>query len=120
MARKLALTKRAQYLAVYERGRFWGNKLVGIKALPNSFELSRCGFSVTKGLGNAVTRNRVKRLLKEAVRLTPLNAGWDIVFMARPDAAVADYHQLKESIDKLLARAHLLEDKDEMVGTGAN
>jgi len=120
MTQKWALTKRAQYLAVYKSGKAWADNLIEIKALPNEFEFSRCGFSATKGLGKAVVRNRMKRLLKEIVRLTPIKAGWDIVFIVRRSAVPADYHQLKESIDRLLARAHLLRDKDEMVGTGVN
>jgi ribonuclease P protein component len=120
MTRKWALTKRAQYLAVYKSGNAWGDNLIQIKALPNGLELSRYGFSVTKSLGNAVVRNRVRRLLKEIMRLTPVRTGWDIVFIARPSAAVADYRQLKESVHKLLARADLLRDNNEMVGTGVN
>ena len=117
MVRKWALTKRAQYLEVYEFGRSWRDSLVVIKAFPNELEVSRCGFSVTKSVGKAVVRNRVKRLLKEIVRLTPIETGWDIVFIARPNAAIAEYHQIKESVDRLLARAHLSRDRDEMVST---
>lgn len=107
-------------MTVYESGKAWGDSLIRTKALPNGLELSRHGFSVTKSLGNAVVRNRVRRLLKEIVRLTPVKTGWDIVFSARPSAAAADYHQLKESVHNLLARADLLRDNNEMVSTGVN
>lgn len=120
MTRKWALTKRAQYLVVYKSGKAWRDNLIRTKALPNGLELSRYGFSVTKNLGKAVVRNRVRRLLKEIVRLTPVKTGWDIVFIAHPSAAAADYHQLKESVHKLLARADLLRDNNERVGTGVN
>ena len=120
MTRKWALTKRAQYLAVYESGKGWGNQILQVRALPNGLGLQRCGFSVTKRVGNAVVRNRVRRLLKEIVRLTPLKVGWDIVFVARSRAATANYHELNRSVDKLLAQAHLLRDKDERVGTRVN
>lgn len=120
MTKKWALTKRAQYLTVYKSGKAWTDNLIQIKALPNGLELSRYGFSVTKSLGKAVVRNRVRRLLREVARLTPVKTGWDIVFIARPSAVAADYHQLKRSVDRLLAQAHLLIEKDEMVGTGVN
>jgi ribonuclease P protein component len=80
-----------------------------MKAMPNGSNLSRYGFSVTKKVGKAVQRNRLKRLLREIMRLQSLKPGWDIVFMARSVAVNADYHQLKRTITKLLARAQLLE-----------
>jgi len=120
MAQKRALTKRAQYLAVYKSGIAWADNLIVVKALPNELEFSRYGFSVTKELGNAVVRNRVRRLLKEIVRLMPIETGWDIVFIARSRAVTADYHQLGNSVNRMLERAHLLRDEYEMVSTGAN
>lgn len=91
-----------------------------MKALPNGLEISRYGFSVTKSLGKAVVRNRVRRLLREVARVRPLKAGWDIVFIPRPGVATANYYQLSESVDKLLSKARLLRDKDEKVGSGVN
>ena len=102
------LTKRRQYALVYRDGRSWVNSLVVMKALPNGFTLSRYGFSISRQVGKAVTRNRVKRRLREILRLTPLEPGWDIVFIARPVAAAADYASLKESVRGLLSRAGLL------------
>jgi ribonuclease P protein component len=80
-----------------------------MKAMPNGSTLSRYGFSVTKKVGKAVQRNRLKRLLREIMRLQSLKPGWDIVFMARPVAVDADYHQLERVVSELLARAQLLE-----------
>ena len=120
MAEKWALTKRAQYLAVYKSGRAWGDGLVVIKGLPNNLEYSRFGFSVTKEVGKAVIRNRVKRLLKEIVRKLPIESGWDVVFIARPGTADVDYHRLHSSVKGLLVRARLLRDDNEVFSIGAN
>ncbi len=108
MGRQQRLTKETQFKAVYSKGRSWANDLVVLRAVPNELESTRCGFSVSKRLGNAVARNRVRRLLREGVRLTPKKDSWDIVFIARQAAAEADYHTLKRAIEELLSRARLL------------
>ena len=95
------------------------DNLVVVKVLPNELEFSRYGFSVAKEVGKSVVRNRVRRLLREIARITIVKPGWDIVFIARPGAASADYHQLKKSIEKLLLRANLI-NKDETVCAGVN
>ncbi len=102
------ITRPKEYALVYARGNTWVSDLVVVRALPNGLPLSRCGFSVSKRVGKAVVRNRVKRRLREILRRTPLKTGWDIVFIARPAAAAADYASLRKAAEVLLTRAHLL------------
>ncbi|MFA5078548.1 MAG: ribonuclease P protein component [Dehalococcoidia bacterium] len=107
MAKRLALTRRAQYLAVYKSGKAAADKLLVIKALPNHLDVLRAGFSVTKDIGKATVRNRVRRLLKENVRLISIKPGWDIVLIARRPVAGVDYHEVNRSVTRLLNRLGL-------------
>lgn len=108
MKGEVHLKKPQQYAYVYNEGSSLVSRLLVMKVAPNSLELSRYGFSVGKHLGNAVARNRTKRLLREIMRLTPLEAGWDIVLIARKPAADAGYTELEKTIKGLLSRARLM------------
>ncbi len=108
MAKRLALTRRSQYLAVYKSGKAAADKLLVIKALPNRLDALRVGFSVTKDIGKATVRNRVRRLLKENIRLMIIKSGWDMVLIARRPVAGVDYHEINRSITKLLNRLDLM------------
>ena len=102
------LTKTAQYGLVYNNGDTRVTKLVVLKAMPNGLGLSRYGFSVSGRVGKAVVRNKVKRLLREILRHTPLKPGWDIIFIARSKAADTKFVDFERSVHILLSRAGLL------------
>jgi len=91
-----------------------------MKALPNGLSLSRYGFSVTKKVGKAVERNRLKRLLREVIHLQLVKPGWDIVFVVRQEAVNADYHQLEKAVIKLLTQAGLITKDDETASAKVN
>ena len=114
------LTKPGQYALVYKKGSSWLSDLVVMKALPNGLSFSRYGFSVSRRVGKAVVRNRLKRLLREILRLVPLQPGWDIIFIARPLVVSANYASLEKSVKNLLSRAQLLMEKYEEVSLRTN
>ncbi len=105
MKRADRLTKSVQFATVYNEGSTRADRLLVLKALPNQLEISRFGISVSKRVGSAVVRNRVKRVLREILRLEAYSPGWDFVFIARNPAAESKYRDLKESALKLLSRA---------------
>ena len=107
------LTKPAQYAMVYQKGSSWVGPLVVMRALLNGLTLSRYGFSVSKRVGKAVKRNKVKRRLREILRSAQVKAGWDLVFIARPAASKADYASLDKGVKGLLSRAELLLNRED-------
>jgi ribonuclease P protein component len=107
------LTKTPQYALVYDKGNSQASKLLVLKTMGNGRPLSRYGFSVSRKVGNAVVRNRMKRWLREILRATTLKAGHDIIFIVRPAASATDYWELKKAVADVLSRARLLGNREE-------
>jgi ribonuclease P protein component len=88
-AKRGRLSRSAEFERVYRQGRSHANRFLVLYAFPRGGEEEpRLGLSVSRKVGGAVDRNRVKRLLREAfaARDGALPAGHDVVVVARPDA----------------------------------
>jgi ribonuclease P protein component len=107
------LTKPQDFARVHGQGKWLGGGLLGLKSCQTNLPLARCGFIVSKRVGGAVIRNRVKRRLREIIRAVSLKPGADIVISARPRAAAAEFPELKQTVLNLLAQAGLLTAADD-------
>ena len=115
MKRAYRLRTPEQYQRVRRDGRTWDAGMLMLNAAPNWRRLSRCGFVTPKRLGGAVTRNRIRRRVREAVRLLypQIVPGWDIVFIARsPALAEIAFPQLQALVQQALQRAGVLQASD--------
>jgi ribonuclease P protein component len=112
MKGEIYLTKPPQYMLVYGQGKSWASGPVVMKTLPNGLSFSRFGLSVSKRIGNAVTRNRTKRRLREILRRARLVQGWDIIIIARPSINGITYDSLQKTIENLLNKADLVNTAD--------
>ena len=112
MRKELRLSKARDFAAVRKGGRRWVDDLLVLMARPNGLEVTRTGYVVSKRVGGAVIRNRVKRRFREAMRLSEVNPGWDLVLVARRKAAYADYQRLHGSLSRLLGNAGLARRRD--------
>lgn len=104
------LTKARQYQEVHSRGRSWASQAVVLRVVPNGLQFSRYGFSISRRVGKAVVRNRVKRRFREIMRPKRLSPGYDMVIVARVAAADSSFALLEQSVHNLLIRARVLDD----------
>jgi ribonuclease P protein component len=102
--------RREDFQRVWDNGRSWSHPLIILRARSNEAEASRFAFVAGKKTGNAVRRNRAKRLLRESVRrrLETIAPGWDIILISRPGADGSEWTEVDAAVASVLRRAHLV------------
>lgn len=107
--------KNNEFKVVYENGKSYGNKLLVMYVNSNDLDYNRIGISVSKKVGNSVVRHRVKRLIKESLRLNggKFNIGLDIVVIARVNTVGKGYKEINSACMHLAKKLNCIR-KDEV------
>ncbi|TXK77754.1 ribonuclease P protein component [Paenibacillus sp. N3.4] len=115
MEKSYRLAKREDFNKVYRYGKSMANHQFVLYYLPKAqLEHFRLGVSVSKKVGNAVVRNRIRRIIKEIIRLNKesMTPHYDYIILARKPAAEMDYAEMEKSIWHVIRKASLIKKKE--------
>lgn len=106
LPREWRLVRRSEFGAVYREGRKRSSATFLIFFRPNGLPRCRFGMSVKKALGNAVTRNRIRRRIREILRLhrEEIVTGWDVVIHPSRLVATLEFTKLEAELLALMPR----------------
>ena len=110
MKRRFRLTRSTDFKRVRRLGKSYAHPLVVLYAIQSELPGVRVGVHASTGVGNAVRRNRAKRLLREAMRilLADTLAGNDLLLIARHALPDSNLQQTHAALSILLKRAGLI------------
>jgi ribonuclease P protein component len=104
------LSHPKDFAAIQERGASRPHPLLIVRTLRTDLGTTRFGLSTNRRLGGAVVRNRVRRRLREALRVMApsFQPGWDVLIIARPALVAADHDALVGTLRRLLGRSGVI------------
>lgn len=115
MEKIIPLTKNSDFRRAYARGKSYVSPVVVVYVLKNRVRARRVGITTSKKIGNAVQRNRSRRVIREAYReLAPsIKKGYDLVLVARGRTPFVKSTEVSRCLEKQLRAAGMLLERRE-------
>lgn len=115
MSKLPVLTKNNEFQRVYKKGRYAASVLLVVYVLPNRLDNFRVGITTSKKVGNSVRRNRMRRLIRENLRIVgdQLKRGIDVVIVARKSDDTATCEMVGKELRYLFHRLELFDREKE-------
>lgn len=110
MNNTVSLKLNKDFKRLYYRGKSAAGGFVVVYAMKNRLGINRLGLTAGKSVGNAVSRNRIKRLMRESYRLMEhkLDTGFDIVMVSRNRAPLQNYEKIRKDTEFAMKKLGLL------------
>lgn len=114
MKRKFRLTKSADVKRVRRFGKSLAHPLIVLIMSPNELGQTRFAIAAGRTVGNAVQRNRAKRMIRAALQqsMHTIQPGWDLILLARKPMAEATLIDTRSALNSLFSRAKLAKKQD--------
>lgn len=97
------IKKSEEFNRARSKGKTFRNKQFTMNRCPNGLQYSRFGFIITKKVGKATVRNKLRRRLKALVRerLDSIEKGFDFVIVPRPQTSELSFMELEKNLDHI-------------------
>ncbi len=107
MLKPNVLRKKKDFTAIYNKGKSIGEKYVVLFTRKNNLEYNRTAFLASKKVGNSVSRNRARRLMKESYRELEqnLDSGYDLIWIARNTICNLKCADVKKSMEAAVKKS---------------
>lgn len=104
MEKKYRLRKNIEFKRVYNKGKNYWNRNLILYVRKNGLEETRLGITITKKIGNAVIRNKIRRRMKEIYRLNHerVKPSYDLIFIPKKNVVDLSYKELENSLIHIL------------------
>ena len=115
LQRRFRLTKSTEFERVRSEGKSYAHPLIVLIVKSGLASTTRFAVVAGRRIGNAVIRNRAKRLLRTAIQahLPAIKPGLDVILIARTKLVQSDFLAVNDAVKNLLTRAHLFKDANE-------